>query len=89
MDKLCLKLIDEHTIGISEKYSKGSKVVVMAQTQVEQLLKMKPFEKLNEKLFRDYWFLFIKEIDEIKRKTNWILDNRDMPDINGSEWMVL
>ena len=88
MWKLCLNLIDEHTIGISKNYSIKCKVVIMAQSQVEELLNMQPFEKLNERLFRDYWFLFRKEIEEIKNKTSNILDDYDLPDINGSECSI-
>ena len=88
MWKLCLNLIDEHTIGISKDYTPKCKVVIMAQSQVDELLGIEPFDKLNERLFRDYGFLFIKEIQETKNKVNNILDYDDMPDVNGSEWSI-
>ena len=77
MAKLCLNLIDENTIGISEDYSPKCKIVIMAKSQVKELLEIEPFEKLNERLFLDYGFLFRKEIQEIKNGVSEIIDPED------------
>lgn len=77
-----LSLLSEDKMQITREPIVGSKSVHMWEDQLEELMKMQPYSKLNEKLFRDYGFLFTREIEYMKNRVSEILED-DMTDLCG------
>ena len=69
-----LSLISEDKMQITRKSIVWSKTVIMHKDRLEELLSIEPYEKLNKTLFENYWFLFVKEIQE---RVNSILNDED------------
>lgn len=69
-----LLLISEDKIQITRKPTVWSKTVIMNKDRLEELLSIEPYEKLNKTLFENYWFLFTKEIQQLKMRVNNILE---------------
>lgn len=69
-----LSLISEDKMQITRKSTVWSKTVIMHKERLEELLSIDPYEKLNKTLFENYWFLFVKEIQQLKMRVNNILE---------------
>ena len=77
-----LSLISDDKMQITRDSRVWSKIVIMWKDRLEELLSIDPYEKLNKTLFENYWFLFVKEIQELKARVNDILEDEDcMTDI--------